>query len=48
MQATEGMEKIVTHGLIQKGVMDALVEKIAMRDSNQRMTTKTVGNQECR
>ena len=44
-EATEGMEKIVTHSLIQKGVMDAMVKKIAMGDSNQR-TTNTVGNQE--
>ena len=46
-EATEGMEKIATHGSIQKGVMDAMVKKIAMGVSNQR-TTNTVGNQECR
>ena len=44
-EATEGMEKIATHGSIQKSVMDAMVKKISMRDSNQR-TTNTVGNQE--
>ena len=45
-EATEGMEKIATHGSIQKSVMDAMVKKIAMGVSNQR-TTNTVGNQEC-
>ena len=29
-EATEGMEKIATHGSIQKSVMDAMVKKIAM------------------
>ena len=42
-EAMEGMEKIATHGSIQKSVM---VKKIAMGVSNQR-TTNTVGNQEC-
>ena len=42
-EATEGMEKIATHGSIQKSVMDAVVKKIAMGVSNQRMTN-TVGN----
>ena len=42
-EATEGMEKIVTHGLILKSVMDAMVKKIAMGVSNRR-TTNTVGN----
>ena len=42
-EATEEMEKIATHGSIQKGVMDAMVKKIAMGVSNQRMTN-TVGN----
>ena len=37
------MEKIATHGSIQKSVMDAVVKKIAMSVSNQRMTN-TVGN----
>ena len=32
------MEKIATHGSIQKSVMDAIVKKIAMGVSNQRMT----------
>ena len=45
-EATEEMEKIATHGSIQKSVMDAMVKKIAMGVSNQR-TTNTVGNQEC-
>ena len=42
-EATEGMEKIATYGSIQKSVMDAVVKKIAMGVSNQRMTN-TVGN----
>ena len=46
-EATEGMEKIATHGSIQKSAMDAMVKKVEMGDSNQR-TTNTVGNQECR
>ena len=37
------MEKIVTHGSIQKNVMDAMVKKIEMDVSNQRKTN-TVGN----
>ena len=37
------MEKIATHGSIQKNVMDAMVKKIAMGVFNQRMTN-TVGN----
>ena len=41
-EATEGMEKIATHGSIQS-VMDAMVKKIAMGVSNQKMTN-TVGN----
>ena len=41
-KATEGMEKIATHGSIQKNVMDAVVKKIAMGVSNQKMTN-TVG-----
>ena len=46
-ETTEGMEKIATHGSIQKkSAMDAMVKKIAMGVSNQR-TTNTVGNQEC-
>ena len=32
------MEKIATHGSIQKSVADAMVKKIAMGVSNQRMT----------
>ena len=44
-EAMEGMEKIATLGSIQESVMDAMVKKIAMGDSNQR-TTNTVGNQE--
>ena len=40
-----GVEKIATHGSIQKSVMDAIVKKIAVGDSNQR-TMNTVGNQE--
>ena len=40
-EATEGMEKIATHGSIQKSVMDAMVKKIGVGVSNQRMT-KTV------
>ena len=38
-----GMQKIATHGSIQKNVMDAMVKEIAMGVSNQRMTN-TVGN----
>ena len=37
-EATEGMEKIATHGSIEKSVMDAMVKKIAMGDFNQRTT----------
>ena len=37
------MEKIATHGSIQKNVMDAMVKKIAMGVFNQR-TTNTDGN----
>ena len=44
-EATEEMEKIATHGSIQKSVMAAMVKKIAMGVSNKR-TTNT-GNQEC-
>ena len=44
-EATEGMEKIATHGSIQKSVMDVMVKKVAMGESNQR-TTNTGGNQE--
>ena len=33
-EATEGMEKIATHGSIQKNVMDAIVKKITMGGSN--------------
>ena len=44
-EATEGMEKIATHGSIQKSVMDVMVRKIAMV-SPARETTNTVGNQE--
>ena len=40
-EATEGMEKIAMHGSIQKSVMNAMVKKMAMGDSNQR-TTNTV------
>ena len=40
--------KIVMHVSIQKGVTNALVEKIAMRGSIRRMTTKIVGNQKSR
>ena len=42
-EATEGMEKIATHGSILKNVMNVMVKKIAMGVSNQRMTN-TVGN----
>ena len=42
-EATEEMEKIAMHGSIQKSVMDAVVKKIAMGVSNQKMTN-TVGN----
>ena len=42
-EATEEMEKIATHGSIQKSTMDAMVKKIAMDVSCQRMTN-TVGN----
>ena len=37
-EATEGMEKIATHGSIQKSMMDAMMKKIAMGVSNQKMT----------
>ena len=43
-EATDLMEKIATHGSIQKSVMDAMVKKIAMGDSRKRRTLLATRN----